>query len=158
MNFEFTYNKNKTIQGLRYHFFSRKEIKVLLILVNVFAIIAAILFYSKRIRPEPFLVGSCTWILLMISVWYVLPFTIYSKSTTFKEGQFAIYISEAGIKLDNGRGYVDWNWNMFTKDYFESPNFFHLYFDERSFFLIPKEAMTEEMKHEFRGILKNKLD
>ena len=32
----FIYNKGKVIQALRYHFITRKEIKIMIILVNVF--------------------------------------------------------------------------------------------------------------------------
>ena len=58
MHFKFSYNKKQIIQGLRYHFISRREIKLMMILVNVFAIGSAVLFYTKKIRPEPFLLGS----------------------------------------------------------------------------------------------------
>lgn len=155
MNFEFSYDKAKTIQALRYHFLSRKEIKAMMVIVNVFAIVAALLFYTKKIRPEPFLMGTCIWILMMISIWYVLPLSIFKKSNTFLES-FSILISESEIRLYNDKGFVDWHWKSFAK-YFESPHFFHLYFNEKSFFLIPKEFMTEEMKHDFRGILKTKI-
>ena len=155
MRFDFKYNKEKTIHALRYHFFSRNDIRIMILLVNAFAIIAAILFYTKKIRPEPFFMGSCIWIVMMISIWFVLPYSIYRKSSTFKDS-FSIFISESEIRLDNEMGYVVWQWNTFIR-YFESPHFFHLYFDEKSFFLIPKETMTEEMKHDFRGVLKSKL-
>ena len=57
----------------------------MMILVNVFAIGSAVLFYTKKIRPEPFLLGSFIWIFMMLAVWYILPYSIYSKSSTFKE-------------------------------------------------------------------------
>jgi len=155
MQFSFSYNKNKTIQGLRYHFFSKKEIKVMLIVVNVFAIIAAILYYNQKIRPEPVMLGSCIWVCMMVSIWFVLPYTIYRKSSTFKES-YNIFINESGIRLDNESGYVVWPWDGFSK-YFESPHFIHLYFDEKSFFLVPKENITEEMLHDFRELLKARI-
>ena len=37
----FDYDKGKVIQALRYHFITRREIKVMMILVNVFAILSA---------------------------------------------------------------------------------------------------------------------
>ena len=57
----FTYNKNKVIQALRYHFITRREIKIMLILVNVFAIVSAALFYLKLIQPLAFLLSSVLW-------------------------------------------------------------------------------------------------
>ena len=44
MKIHITYDKPKVIQALRYHFISRKEIRILLIAVNVFAVISAVLF------------------------------------------------------------------------------------------------------------------
>ena len=156
MQLPISYTKNKTIQGLRYHFFSKKEIKALLIIVNVFAIIAAILFYSNKIRPEPLLLFSCIWMIMMISVWFILPYSIYRQSTTFKES-FTLFINESGLRLDNERGYVNWAWNTFSK-YFESPNFIHLYFDEKSFFLIPKDNIDNEILENLRELLKRKIE
>jgi len=54
MEFSFSYDKKKVIQALRLHFIAQREIKIMMILVNVFAILSAILFYQKIIRPEPF--------------------------------------------------------------------------------------------------------
>ncbi|MBS1642078.1 MAG: YcxB family protein [Bacteroidetes bacterium] len=155
MQFSFAYNKKKVLQALRYHFISKQEIKVMIILVNVFAIASAALFYFKKIRPEPFFLGTFVWVMMMVSVWYILPYIIYNKSTTFKE-KFIIHFSEHNVTLENERGYVNWEWKMFSK-YFESPHFFHLYFDSKSFFLVPKDAMTEENKHDVRALLKNKI-
>lgn len=150
MQFSVTYNKKKVIQGLRYHFITRKEIRILLILVNIFAITSAVLFYSKRIRPEPFLLSSVIWIFLMVSLWYLLPNIIYRRSETFKDN-FTIFILERQVRLQNSRGYVEWSWNRFTH-YFESPNFFHLYFSSKSFFLLPKDCIPPERLSDIRTI------
>ena len=150
MQFSVTYDKKKVIQGLRYHFITRKEIRILLILVNIFAITSAVLFYTKKIRPEPFLLSSFIWIFLMISLWYLLPNIIYKRSQTFKDN-FTIFILERQVRLQNSRGYVEWNWNRFTH-YFESPNFFHLYFSSKSFFLLPKDCIPPEMMVDIRTI------
>ncbi|SIS65705.1 YcxB-like protein [Filimonas lacunae] len=155
MQVSFSYDKKKVIQGLRYHFMSRAEIRIMVILVNVFAIIAAILFYSKKIRPEPFLLGSCIWIFMMLSFWFILPYTIYRRNSTFLD-QFTIFFTGQGLKLENEKGQVQWEWSQFS-GFFESPHFFHLYFTSRQFFLIPKETMTPEFTHELRGLLNNKL-
>ena len=79
------YEKNKVLQALRYHFISRPEIKVLLILVNVFAILSAVLMALKLIRPFPFLISSFMWFVLMITFWFLLPFIVYRRTSTFKE-------------------------------------------------------------------------
>jgi hypothetical protein len=155
MQFGFSYDKKKVIQALRYHFISRSEIKILMILVNVFAIASAALFYFKKIRPEPFLLGSVIWLLMMVSVWYILPYTIYKKAATFKDS-FQIDFNDSGVRLDNPKGYVEWQWNRFSL-WLETPHFFHLYFDARSFFLVQKDNNSDDDRHELRALLNGKI-
>jgi hypothetical protein len=156
MKHSFSYDKKKVIQGLRFHFISRPEIRILIILVNVFAIISAIFFYLKKISPEPFLLSSAMWILLMLTFWYFLPLSVYKRAVTFTES-FTISFFDHYVRLDSSRGHVDWNWGQITT-FFESPNFFHLYFSTKSFFLIPKEGMSAEFAHDLRGIFKRKIE
>lgn len=155
MQLSFSYNKAKVIQALRYHFVQRSEVRVLLVLVNVFAIAAAILFYTKKIRPEPFLLGSVVWMFLMAAFWYFLPNSIYKKSATFRDS-FIIRFNNVAVELETERGEMVWNWNKFS-NFFESPHFFHLYFDSKSFFLVPKENMSDDFRHELRGLLNEKI-
>ncbi len=155
MQFSFSYDKKKVIQALRYHFISRSEIKWLIILVNVFAIVAAGLYYFKKISPQPFLLSSFLWLMLMVSFWFILPGTIYRKAQTFKES-FTIFFYEKHVRLQNERGFVDWDWSSFS-NYFESPNFFHLYFTSKSFFLIPKDNLDDNTLFAVRDLLKNKI-
>jgi hypothetical protein len=125
------------------------------ILINVFAIVSAALFYSKKIRPEPFLLGSLLWLVMMVTFWYIMPHSIYKKAATFKD-RFTILFTDMQVSLSNDRGTVNWDWQKFSK-FFESPHFFHLYFDAKSFFIVPKEGMTEDMRHELRGLLNKKI-
>jgi hypothetical protein len=155
MEFGFTYDKKKVIQALRYHFISRPEIKILMVLVNVFAIVSGVLFYMKKIRPEPFLLGSVIWLLLMTSVWYLLPYTIYRKAATFKDS-FVINFGQSGIHLQNPKGFVDWQWKRFSY-WMETPHFFHLYFDARSFFIVPKDNISDENRHTLRILLNEQI-
>lgn len=155
MQHHFSYEKKKVIQALRFHFLQKQEIRILMILVNVFAIVAAILFYTKKIRPEPFLLGSFIWILLMASFWFFLPQSVYKRAATFQDS-FKIDFNESEVRLENDRGYVNWSWNKFSK-FFESPHFFHLYFDSKSFFLVPKEGMADDFRHELRAVLNEKI-
>ena len=155
MQFSFSYDKAKVLQGLRYHFITRKEIRIVVILVNIFAIVSAALFYTKKIRPEPFLLSTVLWLFLMISFWYLLPYTIYKRSTTFKES-FTIFFFERQVRLKNARGFVDWNWSDFLM-FFESPNFFHLYFSSRAFFLLPKDNLDAETIRELRVLLSHHI-
>jgi hypothetical protein len=147
----FTYNKGKVIQALRYHFISRREIKVMMILVNVFAILSAGLFFVRKISPMAFLVSSVLWFGLMITFWYLLPITIYKKSATFKD-KFKATFGKEEFTIENERGSRSWPWNEFSTT-MESPHFFHLYFNPRSFFIVPKDAFDEDEINEARKLL-----
>jgi hypothetical protein len=155
MQHSFSYEKNKVIQGVRYHFVQDRGIKLLVILINVFAMVSAVLFYSKKIRPEPFLLGSVLWLVMMVTFWYIMPQSIYKKATTFKDS-FTILFTDMQVSLSNTRGTVNWEWKKFSK-FFESPHFFHLYFDAKSFFIVPKEGMTDDMRHELRALLNKQI-
>ncbi|HEY0732388.1 MAG TPA: YcxB family protein, partial [Chitinophagaceae bacterium] len=81
MTIQFSYDKKQVLQALRYHFLSRPEIRTMIIIVNVFALISATLFYFKTITPFAFLVGSTVWFILMITFWFLLPGTVYRKAS-----------------------------------------------------------------------------
>lgn len=140
MKVSIVYDKAKTQQALRYHFISRSEAKVLLILVNVFALFSAALYAFGVIRPFPFLISSLLWFLLMLTFWFWLPRIIFNRSATFKD-EIDLTFKEEGLLLETQRGYTTWAYSKF-RHYIESPYFFHLYIDDKTFFLIPKEACT----------------
>ena len=156
MQHSFQYDKRKVLQALRYHFIQRPEIRILIILVNVFAIVSAVLFYMQKIRPEPFLLGSLIWLLMVAAFWFILPNTIYRRSSTFQD-RFIVFFGDHEMVLENERGYINWGWVKFSK-WFESPHFFHLYFDDKSFFIVPKEGMSETFRHELRALLRQKIE
>ncbi|UEG51143.1 YcxB family protein [Ferruginibacter lapsinanis] len=151
----FTYNKGKVIQALRYHFITRKEIKIMMILVNIFAIVSAALFFFKKISPIAFLISAVLWFALMIIFWFILPIMIYRKSATFKD-RFKASLDNNEFTIENDRGSRSWPWTDFST-MMESPHFFHLYFDTRSFFIIPKEAFEGDDEHEARKIFAQKI-
>ncbi len=151
----FTYNRGKVIQALRYHFITRKEIKIMMILVNIFAIVSAAFFFLKKISPLAFLLSSVLWFSLMIAFWYLLPIIIYKKSATFKD-KFKATLGNEDFTIENDRGSRKFKWKEFSTT-MESPHFFHLYFDARSFFIVPKEAFLSEELQEARKILTTKI-
>ncbi len=151
----FTYSKPKVLQALRFHFISRKEIKIMIILVNVFAIFSAVLSFLKFISPFAFILSSMLWFVLMISFWYILPAIIYRKAETFKN-TFKVIFEDQHMFLENERGSRSWPWTAFSS-VIESPHFFYLYFDSRSFFLIPKDAFEANKLHDVRELLKDKI-
>lgn len=138
------------IQALRYHFISRREIKVLMILVNVFAVFSAGMFFFKKISPLAFLVSSALWFSMMILFWFLLPIIIYRKAQTFKD-RFRVLLDNNEFAIENERGGRSWNWSEFST-WLESPHFYHLYFNSRSFFIIPKDAFAGDDVHEARKI------
>ena len=141
MTVHFGYDKKQVLHALRYHFLTRPEIKLLIILVNVFAILSATLAIFRVIQPLSFLVFSLLWLALMLIVWKILPLSIYKRSHTFQD-QFSLTIDERQVELNNERGQQVWPWHRFSS-FVESPYFFHLYFDSRSFFLVPKDSFKD---------------
>jgi hypothetical protein len=151
----FTYDKAKVLQALRFHFFSRNEIKIMIIIVNVFAVSSSVLYFLKKIDPLAFLLSSALWFSLMIAFWIVLPAIIYRRATTFKD-RFRVSFEAQHLFLENDRGSKSWPWKDFS-DFVESAGFFHLYFNSRAFFLIPKSAFPSENLKEIRKFLRQKI-
>jgi predicted membrane protein len=151
----FTYNKGKVIQALRFHFITRREIKFMMILVNVFAIVSAALFFFKKVSPLAFLISAVLWFALMIIFWFILPLMVYRKNETFKD-RFQAILAADYFRIENDRGGRSWDWKEFSA-WMESPHFFHLYFNSRSFFIIPKDAFEGDEAQEARKIFKAKI-
>lgn len=147
------YEKKNVLQALRYHFISRREIKIMMILVNVFALLAAVLYGYKLISPLPFLMSSVLWISMMFAFWIWLPLVVYKKSKTFQD-EFEVSIEANHFFINTESGRKGWAWREFSA-YYETPGFFHLYFDSKTFFLIPKNVFeNDENIDEARKILK----
>jgi hypothetical protein len=156
MTIEFTYEKNQVLQALRYHFLSKMEIRLMIVLVNVFALLSAALFYFKKILPFAFLIGSFLWFALMISFWFILPGMVYRRAATFKDHFFMKFENDS-FSVGNERGSRSWPWNSLS-NFLETPHFFHLYFDNRSFFLVPKNAFSgSDDIYSMRQLLKEKI-
>ena len=156
MTIHFEYEKGQVIQALRYHFISRPEIRIMIVLVNVFALGSLILYAMKKITPLAFLVGSLLWVILMISFWFVLPIMVYRRAETFLH-KFSMTFEQHGFSLKHERGSRSWQWDALSH-FIESPNFFHLYFDSRSFFLVPKSGCKDSDEvHELRLLIRSKV-
>jgi len=141
MTIQFGYDKKQVLDGLRSHFFGMAEIRFLFILINLFAILSAILFYFKKIQALSFLIFSLLWFLLWVSVRRLLPLSIYKKSETFQD-HFTLSMEERGVLLETQKGTQIWQWNEFS-EYKETIHFFILYFNRRSFFMVPKDAFKD---------------
>lgn len=151
----FGYHKGKTIQALRYHFLARKEIKIMLIAVNVFAVFAAVLFFLFRISPLAFLICAFLWFILMLSCWFLLPAKLFRSSEMFRS-TFSARFTDEELALEAEQGTARWPWSRFSH-FLETPHFFHLYFNSRSFFLIPKEAFEVESLDKARRYLRRQI-
>jgi hypothetical protein len=128
----------------------------MIIVVNVFALVSAILFYTKKVTPTAFLTSSFLWFTLMISFWFVMPAMVYKRNATFID-HFTMNFEEDGFSLGNERGSRSWSWKALS-NFLESPHFFHLYFDSRSFFLVPKSGCkTSDEIFNLRQLLKEKI-
>lgn len=156
MQYSFQYNKSKVMQALRMHFVSRPEVKILAYTVNIFAIVAAVMYGLHKIRPQAFLLCATLWIGLVIIFWYAMPHIIYRKAKRTFEDKFIATFNEQGIELENIHGRAQWDWKRFS-NYFESANFFHMYFNARSFFLFPKQQMDSIAIGEVRVLLQQNV-
>lgn len=66
-------------------------------------------------------------------------------------------LNEQDVVLQTERGSHAWQWREFSS-FLESPHFFYLYFNSRSFFLVPKDAFKEQDNlQQARALLKEKL-
>lgn len=129
---------------------------MMIIVVNLFAIFAAILYFTGKVSPLAFLLSSTLWFTLMVAFWFVLPYIIYRRSSTFKD-RFKVSFEEQHLFLENDRGGRSWPWKDFSS-FVESVNFFHLYFNSRAFFLIPKSAFDRADLYDIRNFLKEKIN
>jgi hypothetical protein len=127
----------------------------MIIVVNLFAVLAAVLYFKGKVSPLAFLMSSTLWFSLMLAFWFVLPIIIYRKAATFRD-HFRVSFEDQHMFIENERGSRSWPWKEFSS-FVESVNFFHLYFNSRSFFIIPKSAFRTEDLPEIRKFLKEKI-
>ena len=113
MSIEVSYQKAQVLEALRYHFIKQPEIKTLMIVVNVYAILTGILLFLKKIRPELFLLGSILWIVLLLLFWYLMPNIFYKKTALFTyTWDFSFDTQKAS--LQSLQGEASWNWEELT--------------------------------------------
>lgn len=112
----------------------------MMILVNLFALLTAALFFFKKISPLAFMTSSLLWFLMMLMFWFIMPRIVYRKSSIFRES-LKVSMDEQVFELINQKTSRSWEWNSFSF-WMETPHFFHLYFNPRSFLIIPKDAFS----------------
>jgi hypothetical protein len=68
-----------------------------------------------------------------------------------------MHFDEDAFSVGNERGSRSWGWHKLSK-FIETPKFFHLYFDARSFFLVPKDGFeSKDDVYQLRQLLKQKV-
>jgi hypothetical protein len=85
--------------------------------------------------------SSVLWMAMMVAFWIWLPYIIYKKSKTFQD-HFKVIIEEDHLFIVTENGRRSWAWREFGS-FIETPGFFHLYFDSKSFLLIPKDVFQD---------------
>jgi len=64
---------------------------------------------------------------------------------------------DEGFSVGTSRGSKAWSWKALST-FMESPNFFHLYFDSRSFFLLPKDVFhSSDELQQARLLMREKI-
>lgn len=152
MTCSFTYDKKQVIQALRYHFVGRPEIRLLIIAVNVFAIGSLLAYVFVKISPFAFLLSSSLWLMLMIAIWWGMPLLVYRQTRAFQH-EFTMQFSVVGFELHHDGQGKSWNWKS-LHHFTETPHFFHLYFDARSFWLLPKAVLSDADRIQLRNWLR----
>ena len=128
----------------------------MIIVVNAFAFVSVLLYTFHKITLWAFMTGILLWFVLMISFWFILPGIVYRRNETFRD-EFTMNFEQNGFSLRHERGSREWRWEALS-NFVESPNFFHLYFDARSFFLVPKSGFKDKDEvFEMRQLLKQKV-
>ena len=155
MRISFAYEKGQVIQALRYHFISRLEIRLLIIAVNVFAVGAVVLYAMKLVSPFAFLLSSCLWLILMVAIWWGMPWMVYRQTQAFRHA-FDMQFDVNGFSLEQGGRGNQWSWGS-LHHWKETPLFFHLYFDTRSFWLVPKDALEDGDRLQLRDWLRSQV-
>ena len=84
-----------------------------------------------------------------------MPYLVYKRAETFKDS-FKAILYEDTFRIENDRGGRSWQWSEFST-WIESPHFFHLYFNSRSFFIVPKDAFEGDDAHAARNVFREKI-
>lgn len=156
MFLDFSYDKSDVINALRFHFMNRGEIRVFrvtLLILFGFTVIGNLL----GLVPFPTVLGVFVLIFVLIMVfWYILPISTFQKSATFRENIHLNY-DEQEIKIGTRTGERRLVWKSFFA-VVETRDFFFLYRDRSSFFLIPTGAFADEQsRKEFRRFLQGRF-
>lgn len=139
LEYRVEYRRSEVLQALRYHFIRKPEVRVMIVLVNAFALVSIGLFAAGLASPLPFLTGTVLWLFMMAAVWRWMPAAVYRRNRTFRDS-FTVRLEGSHLFLTREGGSRTWAWREFSH-YYETPGFFHLCFGEQGFLLLPKAGM-----------------
>ena len=96
-------------------------------------------FFFKRISPYAFLISSLLWIMLMLTFWFILPYTVYRRADTFRD-RFQALLSPIPSGSRTRQGGRSWKWEEFST-WLESH--FSSLLQQPFIFIVPKDAFRE---------------
>ena len=154
--FQFSYNKEEVISALRYHFLRRTEILVLGWALLVFFLFTLFGTFFHLFPLPVFFAVFLMIVILMVIFWYLLPFSLYTKSATFQES-ILLKGEEDYLSINTHFSEKRVSWNSFIQ-VVQTRDFLFLYRDKKSFFLIPCSGWKNEQdRSEFFQLLKKKI-
>jgi YcxB-like protein len=149
---EFSYKKSSVINALRLHFLNRGEVRVFRITLIILFACTVVGNLLGVVSASAVLGIFIMMVVILLFFWYLLPVSTYNKSATFKE-HIRLQLDDQGMRIGtkNGERLVGWkNFNSVI----ETKDFYYLYRDKKSFFLIPSDSFNIEDKREFTQMLK----
>lgn len=156
MQLRFQYKKEGVINALRFHLLHKGEVRVFQITLSILIIFSFIGFFFNVIPFPTFLGVVCMTGLLVAAFWYLLPQSIYNKAATFKDF-IDLDLNEEGLSIRTQVGERTLSWQSFRR-VVETRDFFLLYKDNKSFFLIPTHAFsTNDERLAFSSLLRTKF-
>lgn len=139
----FSYNKAGVINALRYHFLSRRETMILKILCAVLFLFTLWGYWTSIVSYGLLVAVFLVIVLLTAVFWFILPASIYKKAKTFHEPSIKLQYNGDGMAIGTGAGARHLPWQSFHR-VIETRDFFYLYRNTNSFFLIPVDAFPDD--------------
>lgn len=153
----FSYNKTEVINALRFHFLSRRETMILKVLCAVLFIFSLWGYWTSIVSYGLLVAVFIVIVLLTAIFWFVLPSSIYKKAKTFQEPSIKLQYNSEGMAIGTHAGARHLPWQSFHR-VIETSDFFYLYRNTNSFFLIPVDAFSDESKRKsFSYILRDHI-
>lgn len=153
MQLDFQYNRPDVIEALRFHFMNRPEMKLFRTVLMVLVLLSFVGYWMKMINLQVVIWLFLLFIVLVLVFWYILPYSVYKKAKTFHEPVIHLRWNDRGLSIGTHQGESSMLWSRFDR-IVETREFFFLYRDNKSFFLIPVEAFNDELeKNSFAELL-----